>query len=292
MQSSSINIETLFSLKDRVALVTGGGSGIGAYITHGLVLAGCTRVYITGRRLNALQETAKFNSAIIPVQGDVATRAGCVELARQFVEQEKAHGVSEAAVQLDILVNNAGVMTHDGTWDKDGASAEEVSKALLEASDEEWARGFAINTSSIQWLSAALLPYLVRASKNNSGFKEGRGVILNNTSVSALYVSRDAQGHIYSASKAAAESVTQNLASKFTKLGVRVNSFAPANVPSEINDVKDPKSFISMLKDVIPIGRVGNEEDMVGAIVYLASRAGSFVSGVVIKVDGGILIGV
>ncbi|KAI0055745.1 NAD(P)-binding protein [Artomyces pyxidatus] len=284
MQAAPINIDTLFSLKGRVALVTGGGSGIGAYIAHGLVLAGCTRVYITGRRLNSLKETAKFNSAIIPIQGDVSTRGGCVELTRAFVEQETARGVPELAVQLDILVNNAGVMTNDGTW-KDGASAEEVSQALLKASDEDWAKGFAINASSIQWLSAALLPHLVRASKNNNGFKEGRGVVINNTSVSALYVSRDAQGHIYSATKAAAESVTQNLASKFTKLGVRVNSFAPANVPSEINDVNNPESFISKLRDVVPIGRVGNEEDMVGAVVYLASRAGSFVSGVVIKVS-------
>ena len=118
----------------------------------------------------------------------------------------------------------------------------------------------------------------------DGGKKEGRGCIVNNTSVSAFYVSPQVQGHLYAASKAAAESVTLNLASKFTRLGVRVNSIAPANVPSEINDPSNPQSFIASMKDVVPIGRIGNEEDVVGAVVYLASRAGSYISGNVIKV--------
>ena len=107
---------------------------------------------------------------------------------------------------------------------------------------------------------------------------------MNNTSVSAFFVSPQVQGHLYAASKAAAESVTLNLASKFTRMGVRVNSIAPANVPSEINDPSNPQSFIASMKDVVPIGRIGNEEDVVGAVVYLASRAGSYISGNVIKV--------
>ncbi|KAI0259039.1 hypothetical protein BC834DRAFT_1029028 [Gloeopeniophorella convolvens] len=285
MSSAPIDTSTLFSVQGRVALITGAGSGIGAYLAHGLAQAGCTRVYITGRRGHALLETAKYSFAIVPIPGDVATRGGCVALARAFVEHEVKRGVPEESVQLDILVNNAGIMTKDGTWPPD-AGAGKVSVALLQASDDDWVQAFAINASSIQWLSAALLPYLAYASKTNDGFREGRGCIINNTSVSALYVSRAAQGHIYSATKAAAESLTQNLASKLTKLGVRVNSFAPANVPSEINDVNNPESFIAKLRNVVPIGPVGNEEDMVGAVIYLASRAGSFVSGVVIKVMG------
>lgn len=135
-----------------------------------------------------------------------------------------------------------------------------------------------------KWLSAAALPYLVKAAKANGGVKEGRGCIVVNTSVSAFYISSTVQSHIYSASKAAAESVTLNLASKFTRLGVRVNSIAPANVPSEINDPTNETSFIARSKGRIPIGRVGNEEDVVGAVVYLSSRAGSYISGTVIKV--------
>lgn len=75
-----------------------------------------------------------------------------------------------------------------------------------------------------------------------------------------------------------------NLASKFTRLGVRVNSLAIGNIPSEMNDPNDPTSFIGRMKNLIPIGRVGDPEDAVGAVIYLASRAGSYVSGTVIKV--------
>ena len=128
-----------------------------------------------------------------------------------------------------------------------------------------------------------MLPYLVNAARDG-GKAEGRGCIVNNTSVSAFFVSPQVHGHLYAASKAAAESVTLNLASKFTRLGVRVNSIAPANVPSEINDPDDPNSFIAAMRNVIPIGRIGNEDDMVCAVVYLASRAGSYISGNVIKV--------
>jgi NAD(P)-dependent dehydrogenase (short-subunit alcohol dehydrogenase family) len=78
--------------------------------------------------------------------------------------------------------------------------------------------------------------------------------------------------------------LSQMLASKLTKLGVRVNSIAVGNIPSEINDKNNPQSFIEKSKNIIPIGRVGNEEDVAGAVVYLASRAGSFVSGACIKV--------
>ncbi|VDB91857.1 unnamed protein product [Peniophora sp. CBMAI 1063] len=288
--SSPIDLSTLFSLEGRVALVTGAGSGIGSYIAHAFALAGAARVYITGRRLEALQKTATFHKAIIPIQGDVSSKAGCSALVKAFEDAERAHGIS-GQIRLDILVNNAGVMTNDGTWDKDGASADEISQALLKLSDDEWAKGFAINVSSIQWMSASFLPHLARAAAEG-GKAQGRGNIINNTSISALYVSRDAQGHLYSATKAAAESLTQNLASKYTKLGVRVNSIAVGNIPSEINDLNNPKSFISMLKDIIPIGRPGNEEDIAGVVIYLASRAGSFVSGAMLKIEGGILIGV
>ena len=132
-------------------------------------------------------------------------------------------------------------------------------------------------------MSASFLPHLERAAADG-GRVEGRGNIINNTSISALYVSRDSQIHLYTATKAAAESLSQNLASKFTTLGVRVNSIAVGNIPSEINDISNPNSFIAKLKDIIPIGRVGNEEDIAGAVLYLASRAGSFVSGAMLKV--------
>ncbi|KAI0308643.1 hypothetical protein OF83DRAFT_1180551 [Amylostereum chailletii] len=288
--SSPINLSTLFSLSDRVALVSGAGSGIGSYIAHGLAQAGMTRVYITGRRLEALQATATYApSIIVPIQGDISTRAGCLAIRTAFEDAEHARGV-EGELALDLLVNNAGMICNDARWEAD-AGAEAVSAKLLEATDEDWARGFATNTASLQWMPAAFLPHLVRASRTAHGLLSDRGTIINNTSVSALYASRASQVHLYAATKAAAESLTRNLASKFTPLGVRVNSLAVASIPSEMNDPRNPEHFISKAKGAVPVGRVGREEDAVAAVVYLASRAGSFVSGATLKIDGGILVG-
>jgi len=283
--------DPLFSVSGRTALITGASSGIGSYIGKGLAKHNCAPVYIVGRRAEELQRAASVApNVIIPLVGNVSTKEGCVRIAEAFAKAERGRGVVDVA--LDILVNNAGVMMKEGWWNDSGASAEDVRDALLKLEDDEWSHEFAINASSIQWLSAALLPYLVRAAKHNDGFRQGRGTVINNTSVSALYVSSAAKGHLYSASKAAAESLTKNLASKFTKMGVRVNSIAPANIPSEMNDPETPGSFISLRRHAIPIGRIGNEEDVVGAVLYLASRAGSYVSGTTIKLDGGLLVGV
>ncbi|KAI0645447.1 hypothetical protein C8Q79DRAFT_1010408 [Trametes meyenii] len=280
----------LCSIANRTALVTGASSGIGSYIAQGLAQAGAARVYISGRRAAQLDVVAKAApGAITPLVGDISTIDGCKALAEAFAVSEHRAGVDTSQVKLDILVNNAGMGVPEGDW-SDGTNVEEVKEALLQTRDEDWAKIFAVNVASLQWLSAALLPYLANASANG-GKAEGRGCIINNTSVSAFYVSPHAKLHLYAASKAAAESVTQNLASKLTRLGVRVNSIAPANVPSELNSPDDPRSFISTLRDVIPIGRIGNAEDMVASVIYLSSRAGSYISGNVIKLDGGILVG-
>ncbi|EJF65076.1 NAD(P)-binding protein, partial [Dichomitus squalens LYAD-421 SS1] len=272
----------LFSIANRVMLVTGASSGIGSYVAQGLARAGAARVYITGRRAAQLDSVAQaVPGVLVPLVGDVSTIDGCKALADAFVSAERRLGVQD--VKLDLLFNNAGMAVAEGFWGS-SASGEQIRDALLQVDDKDWATVFAVNVGSLQWLSAALLPYLIAASGNN-GKAEGRGCIINNTSVSAFFVSPQVQGHLYAASKAAAESMSLNLASKFTRLGVRVNSIAPANVPSELNSPDNPRSFISLMKDHIPIGRIGNQDDVVAAVMYLASRAGSYISGNVIKVD-------
>ncbi|TBU64497.1 hypothetical protein BD310DRAFT_914759 [Dichomitus squalens] len=291
----------LFSIANRVMLVTGASSGIGSYVAQGLARAGAARVYITGRRAAQLDSVAQaVPGVLVPLVGDVSTIDGCKALADAFVSAERRLGVQD--VKLDLLFNNAGMAVAEGFWGS-SASGEQIRDALLQVDDKDWATVFAVNVGSLQvkfctiltrrlllnvgalrqWLSAALLPYLIAASGNN-GKAEGRGCITNNTSVSAFFVSPQVQGHLYAASKAAAESMSLNLASKFTRLGVRVNSIAPANVPSELNSPDNPRSFISLMKDHIPIGRIGNQDDVVAVVMYLASRAGSYISGNVIKV--------
>ncbi|KAI0028873.1 hypothetical protein K488DRAFT_73424 [Vararia minispora EC-137] len=246
-------MNTLFSLAGRVALITGGGSGIGSYTAHAFAQAGCTRVYITGRRFPALaQAAAAYPEAIVPIQGDVSTKAGCLAIAKAFEEAERARlGGDGAQVLLDVLVNNAGVVCDEGSWEA-GVSAE-------------------------TWMSAALLPHLARSGAQSAG----RASIMNNTSVLAL-TSRSPI-NVYAASKGAAELLTKNLANKLMPLGVRVNSLAHGPIPSEMDDPQKPDSVISRVAGRMPIGRVGNEEDAVGAAVYLASRAGAFVTGACLK---------
>ncbi|CAL1707811.1 unnamed protein product [Somion occarium] len=270
-------------------LVSGGSSGIGSYAAKGLAEHGAARVYIVGRRADKLEELSKAApEVLIPIVGDVSTIEGCKNIAAAFVEKEKTAGVAENDLSLDLLFSNAGVAVGEGSWDFDNTSPERIRDALLRASDQDWAKEFAINSSAMQWLSAALLPYLAKAAQSNDGFREGRGCIVVNTSISAFYISATVPLHMYSASKAAAESISRNLASKFAKLGVRVNTVAIGNIPSELNSIDDPNSFVNQSK--VPIGRLGAGDDIVGTLVYLASKAGSYVAGATITLDGGILI--
>ncbi|KAH9830834.1 uncharacterized protein C8Q71DRAFT_817188 [Rhodofomes roseus] len=280
----------VFAFTNRIVLISGGSSGIGAYLAQGLAVAGDgnNRIYIVGRRAAALASTASASahaSSIIPLSGDVSSIAGCQKVAADFVEAEKNAGVAEDKIQLDLLVNNAGILRGEGSAPPE-ASVEELAESLLKASDDDWRVEMAVNVGSIQWLSASLLLYLVRAA--STGKRDGRGNIVVNTSVSAF--NQTPPFHLYCASKAAAHSVTQSLARALTPRGVRVNSIAPANVPSEMNSLSNPASFVSKLKDSMPVGRIGEPEDVVAAVVYLASRAGSYVSGTVIAVDGGVLL--
>ncbi|KAI0028881.1 hypothetical protein K488DRAFT_89319 [Vararia minispora EC-137] len=281
--ASPFDFRTLFSLSGRIALVTGGGSCIGSYIAHAFAQVGATRVYITCRRLPSLtQAAAAYPEVIVPIQGNASTKAGCLAIERAFEDKERARlGKGEGTqVGLDVLVNNAGVTGGEGVWEA-GASVEEVSAALLQASDDNWARTFATNASAIQWMSAALLPHLARSG----ALSPGRSSTINSTSIMAI--SPRSMIHVYAASKAAAESLTQNLAHKLTRLGVRVNSLMFGPLPSEMNNTKDPNSYINRVAELMPIGRVGNEEDAAGAAVYLASAAGSFVTAASLRIDGG-----
>ncbi|KAK7692865.1 hypothetical protein QCA50_004500 [Cerrena zonata] len=281
-------LSSLFSISNRVILVSGGSSGIGNLAAKGLAEHGAARVYIVGRRVTKLEElTTTAPGVIIPIVGDVSTIEGCQKITASFVEKEKAAGIIDANICLDLLFSNASISAKEGVWPTDQANPEQISNALLQASDDDWSKHFAINASATQLLSASFLPYLARAGKDG-GFKEGRGCIVVNTSISAFYISSDAPLHIYTASKFAAESIAKSLASNFTKLGVRVNTVAIGNIPSELNSVDTSDSLVN--KDKVPIGRCGSEDDIVGTLIYLASRAGSYVSGATIILDGGTLV--
>jgi NAD(P)-dependent dehydrogenase (short-subunit alcohol dehydrogenase family) len=243
----------LFSVEGKVAVVTGGSRGIGLMIARGLV-AGGAQVVISSRKADACEAAAREIGAIA-VPADLSNRAG-VDLL--------AGAVKERFDRVDLLVNNAGA-----AW---GAPLEEFP-------DSGWEKVMSTNVHGVFLLTVALLPQLRAAdapSVVNIGSIDGiRAPLMEN--------------YPYSASKAAVHMLTKHLAKRLAGDRIRVNAIAPGPFESQMT-----KSFLGTEEGreavgaQVPLGRIGTPEDVVGATVFLASRAGEFLTGVVIPLDGGI----
>ncbi len=290
---------SMFDLTGKVALVTGGGTGIGLMQVRGLRAAGA-KVYIVGRRGEVLEQTAKVHGSddrpIIPLSGDVSTKEGCLALAQEFSKHEQ---------KLDILVSNAGCVgpLNEGsnTADVSGkahpehrqerVSAEEFAKKSLEEnSPDDWDSLFRLNVYATYFLSLAFLPLL---AKGTEASKAWSSTIITTGSISGVV--KQSQLHIsYNASKAAVHHVTKMLAFEVaaaTTAKIRINAVAPGTYPSQMTAKdKDDETNTSSLKgkmDVmaLPAGRPGREEDMVQTTQFLASC--QYLNGQVLCVDGG-----
>ena len=270
----------------QVALVTGGGSGIGLMATQALAVNGA-KVYITGRTEEKLQRVFETHGKdipgqIIPLVADITSKSDIKKLVSDLSAKEKC---------LCILVNNAGIKSH--TQQTEAASAEEMSKNLFddpEATFEDWDATYRTNVSSVFFLTTALLPLLQKSTELHRGWS---GAVINITSISGMV--RGAQHHFaYNASKGAAIHVSKLLAAEVVSNGlkVRVNSIAPGVFPSEMTakDSDDAqKSHIEKEKyEKIPARRPGRDEDMAGAILFAACN--QYLNGQNIAVDGGYLI--
>lgn len=243
----------LFDVAGKTALVTGGTSGIGAMIAHGLHDHGA-RVVIAGRK-QPLLEAAEADG-LMAIQADLSTTEGCRELAEK---------VADRVDGLDILVNNAGA-----TW---GAPLDEFP-------DSAWSRVLDLNVRAPFVLTQALLPMLERTATADD---PSRVVMIG--SIDGIRVPRTAS-YSYSASKAAVHQLTRHLARDLSERHVTVNAIAPGPFESRMMApiLKDLRAEIEAAS---PLGRIGRPDDMVGAVIYLASRAGSYLTGTVIPVDGG-----
>jgi NAD(P)-dependent dehydrogenase (short-subunit alcohol dehydrogenase family) len=256
-----MELESLFSVDGKVALVTGGSRGIGLMIAEGLVRSGAS-VIVSSRKAEVCDEVARRLSehgTCVSVPADLSTAGGVDGLAA---------AVGERHAELHLLVNNAGA-----TW---GAPVEDFP-------DEAWDKVHATNVKAPFRLTAALLP-LLRAAAS----EEDPARVINIGSVDGIRVP-ETENYAYAASKAAVHMVTRQLAHRLVGDRITVNAIAPGPFPSKMMAfVLDAEGGEELVSSGVPLGRIGRPDDVVGATLFLASRAGSYLTGAIIPVDGGI----
>ncbi|WP_344017864.1 SDR family oxidoreductase [Pseudonocardia kongjuensis] len=250
----------LFDVTGRTALVTGGTSGIGLMIAEGLLAAGA-RVLVSSRKPAACAAVAdRLGARCTGVPADVGTPDG----ARALV----AAVDGRLGGRLDILVNNAGA-----TW---GAPIDDFP-------DDAWDKLVGVNLTGVFRLTSSLLPALRAAATDDHPAR-----VINIGSLAGLRVT-ELENYPYSATKAAVHMLTRHLARRLAAEHVTVNAIAPGYFPSRMSAfVADDPDAHDAVRAGIPRGRWGRPDDVVGATVFLSSRAGSYLTGVVLPVDGGV----
>ncbi len=253
-----MKLEKLFSVKDKVVLVTGGSRGIGEMIATGFVTNGA-KVYISARKAEACDETAARLSEIgscISLPCDISTIEGIEKLAGMIEKREE---------RLDVLVNNAGA-----AW---GAPLEEFPEA-------GWDKVMDVNVKSIFFLTRRLLP-LMRAAHN----REDPARVINIGSVDGLHVPAG-DNFSYSAAKAAVHQLTKVMARKLAPEDILVNAIAPGPFQSQMMRATLQEKGEQIIA-ANPRGRIGTPEDIAGLSIFLSSRASAYTTGAVIPCDGG-----
>jgi len=258
---SPLAIEQLFGLSGKTAIVTGGSRGIGFMIASGLVANG-VRTYITARKAEACDEAARQLSETgecISVPADLSTADGLDAFVRTVTERE---------TQIDILVNNAGA-----AW---GAPLGEFPEIGFD-------KVLDINVKAPFMLTQALLPQLEAGATADD---PARVIMIG--SIDGIRVPIG-DNYSYSASKAGVHMMARHMASHLAGRDITVNSIAPGPFESKMMDylLGDPDSRRAVAASV-PRRRIGTPEDIAGAVIFLASRAGAFTTGAVVPVDGGI----
>ncbi len=249
----------LFSLQGRTALVTGGSRGIGRMIAAGFLAQGA-KVYISSRKAAACDDTARQLSALGPcfsLPADVSTVEGARGLAAAYSAREEA---------LDILVNNAGA-----AWGEPFDTFPESG----------WDKVVDLNLKSPFFLTQALHAQLKRAALARPA------KVINIASIDGVSVNPQ-ETYSYAASKAGLIHLTRRMSLRLVKDNIVASGIAPGAFASDMN--RDARDHGDEVARRIPAGRIGTDDDMAGVAIYLASRAGDYVVGETIVVDGGVTL--
>ncbi|KAF2761143.1 NAD(P)-binding protein [Pseudovirgaria hyperparasitica] len=270
---ASLKAQTLFEVTSIVAVITGGGTGIGAHMARALASNGAHKVYITGRRLEVLEETAApFEDIIIPLQGDVSNKDSLKQMAEQ-VRSEVGY--------INLLVANAGMLGPCPRVDTSTVSIAEYAKVQLDIPMEVFTDVLHVNTTGSYYTALAFLELLDAGNKKgNMGYQCPSQIVLT--------------ASIFSFMRAGAMALVKSMSTQYIPYDIRVNALAPgffesAMTENRLQTVRIPQASTGReyKKSFIPQQRTGTEEDIAGAILYLASRAGGYVSGSVMMLDGG-----
>ena len=259
-----MNLQSLFSLEGKTALVTGGSRGIGAMITEGLVAAGC-RVYISSRTAEACDETAErlrnYPGECLSLPGDVSTMGGIETLVAELSDREDA---------VDILVYNAGV-----AW----------GEPFEKFSEKGWDKVMNLNAKSVFFLTQKMMPLL-----KHSASAEDPSRVINITSILGSRPD-PMMAYSYCASKAALAQMTKNLAFDLATDNITVNGISPGFFPSQMTaHIQQDEAANKEMLSKARFQRYGKTEDIAGLTIYLCSRSGAYVTGDIIPLDGGLLL--
>jgi NAD(P)-dependent dehydrogenase (short-subunit alcohol dehydrogenase family) len=254
-----MDISSVFRLDGRVALVTGGSRGIGKMFVEGLLQSGCSKVYISARKVEQMEETINELGAdkVIGIPADLSQMDGIQTLVDEISAKED---------KLDILINNAGA-----AW----------GQPYTEFTEAGWDRTMDLNVKTPFFLTQKLHDLLVAAGKGDHPAK-----VIHVSSIDGQRIN-PWETYPYQASKAAVIQLTRRMAARLIQDNIIVTSIAPGAFASEMN--KAAKLAPDESSKHIPAKRIGGPEDMAAAAIYLCSRAGDYIVGETLTVDGGVV---
>lgn len=298
---AAMNDSELFKVPGQVAVITGGGTGIGLMMAKALASNGAKKVYIVGRRLEKLEDASKDHDNIVPVQGDVISKESLARIAEK-VKAEEGY--------VNLLVANSGTEGPLMEGVPQNPSISQLQQTFWSWSPDSFSNVFALNNTAAFFTATAFLELLDAGNTPGNG-PDYQSQVLFTSSLAGL--SRKwSTGIAYATSKAGTVHLAKAMATYLAPHSIRVNALAPGIFPSKQANIQSPIARVvaslttcagemtqghigasaGFSQSTIPAGRVGSDEDIRGTILWLAGRAGAYINGMVVLVDGGRLVSI